>query len=77
MIPFNIGAQVSYHARMACPTDPHELPEVVRRLRRDDARAARIAAAGREFAMTHLNKRARLCYWRALIRELADAFDYT
>lgn len=64
------------HSTIMC-ADEESLPNLVRALRKDDARARRVAGAGRDFAATHLKKPARLCYWRSLIRALADAFDYT
>lgn len=43
----------------------------VRWARAHDSQAAAIAAAGQALAVRHLNRRARLCYLRLLLQQLA------
>lgn len=54
----------------------HSIPikQAVSWLRSHDKEARAIAEAGREFALTHLNRDSRLCYWKLLIEEYGKLF---
>lgn len=44
---------------------------MVKELRADDAKARRIAQAGRRLAQQLLTRPARLCYWKHLLEHIA------
>lgn len=45
-------------------------------LRSHDKEARTIAEAGREFALTHLNRESRLCYWKMMMEEYGRLFTW-
>lgn len=45
-------------------------------LRSHDAEARRIAGAGRAFALRHLVRPARMCYWSQVLTRLGKLFRY-
>lgn len=44
-----------------------DILEVIESLRERDQAAERIGSRGREFVLSHLNRRARWCYWREVV----------
>ena len=46
---------------------PDDILAVIRALREDDAKAERIGQDGRKFALQHLHRQARWCYWREVL----------
>ncbi|KAG2488337.1 hypothetical protein HYH03_013027 [Edaphochlamys debaryana] len=54
-----------------------DLVEAILWARSHDDEAARIAANAQRFAARHLNRPARLCYYRTLIQELGKRMKYT
>ncbi|PNW86008.1 hypothetical protein CHLRE_03g204465v5 [Chlamydomonas reinhardtii] len=54
-----------------------DVADRVRWARAHDSQAAAIAAAGQALAVRHLNRRARLCYLRLLLQQLAARMRYS
>jgi hypothetical protein len=55
---------------------PSDIIETIATLRADDGLARRIAANGQKFANRHLNRAARLCYYREVITQMARLFRW-
>ncbi|MEW5310913.1 MAG: hypothetical protein WDW38_002667 [Sanguina aurantia] len=53
-----------------------DILQAVAWLRSHDKEARAIAEAGREFALAHLNRDSRLCYWRLLMEGYGKLFMY-
>lgn len=51
-----------------------DIIQAVEWLHLHDKEALRIAEAGHKFAVEHLSKEARLCFWKTLIEEWAKLF---
>ncbi|GFR45052.1 hypothetical protein Agub_g6423, partial [Astrephomene gubernaculifera] len=54
-----------------------DILDVVRWAQQHDDQAAAIAANAQQFAVRHLHRNARLCYYRSLIEELGKKMRYT
>lgn len=50
------------------------LTQAVDWLRQHDDKAHVIAEAGQKFALQHLNRDSRMCYWKYLLTGLAELF---
>ncbi|KAG2488341.1 hypothetical protein HYH03_013031 [Edaphochlamys debaryana] len=64
------------HYLLAMTQNSTDLIQAIRWAQANDQQAATIAANAQRFAVRHLHRRARLCYYRILMEELAKRMKY-
>ena len=77
LIPFSWSAIPFFtHAIPSLQDNATDIVQAVEWLRNNDKQALAMAVAARKFALEHLSRPARLCYWKTLLEEWSKLFRW-